>query len=359
MKRLASTLLVILSVCPAISWAQETGQDAFARGDYQAAQFLWQSQANQGDPQAMLGLGLLFDRGFAGSRDQAAAFNWYLRAAHLGLSEAQFNVAVMYDTGIVQARNPQDAVLWYTRAALRGHARAQYNLGLIYDGGDGVVSNPQVAQYWFGLAASELSAAEDKQRSVKTEMTAPLAPEMLFADSANGLELVWLPTSGSSSAFIVEGVTTPTDVTGFDQSWFSQPLLGSGTLADIDRDSYRLITIAADGNKYAASTWSDPQAGPQARVTLVVDPEVPSMSLAAQVFASDLQAAGYWTNIVKMPDNPEIAFITYAFEQDDAIAKDVEAYLPETTHSLVFERRDRAVGPGEIRVNLNALKREQ
>lgn len=356
MKRAASLIVALIAMCPAMSWAQSPAEAAFARQDFATAQRLWQGDAEAGDPQAMLGLGLLLDRGYGGARDPAAAFDWYLQAADLGLAEAQFNIAVMYDAGLGQSRSPEEALLWYSRAALRGHARAQYNLGLLYDSTGSDMYNPDLAQHWFQQAATVLPAAKEKINQSNTPDTDKSYPRILFADWNAGREVVWT-TSGPADNFFLEEVPLPHNGIGFAPSTMSDPLTGSGLLLPDETVSgpigVRVLTLSDDATSYAASDWTN--GGPKGRITLIADPSSAAMMAAAEVFAQDLQTEGYWTNISTRVGQSE-GYVTYGFEQDMDLAEVIMAYLPKPAHDVTNILKGSALRPGEIRVDLTALR---
>lgn len=93
---LLAALLPILFGLAGPVQAQDTGNQAFERGDYAAAYAAWLPFAQQGD----------------------AAY--------------QFNVGAVLETGEVPGKNIDDAVKWYRRAAKQGEREATLRLGEIY-----------------------------------------------------------------------------------------------------------------------------------------------------------------------------------------------------------------------------------
>jgi TPR repeat protein len=99
----------------------------------QQAEFWLQKSAAQDHPQAMLMLGKLMQFAADRAADQAAAlgesFNWYQRAADLGLAEAQLRLGNFYLQGL--GGLPQDcglALHWYREADARGQPTADTNI---------------------------------------------------------------------------------------------------------------------------------------------------------------------------------------------------------------------------------------
>lgn len=355
MRRAAIITGVLAILCPASGWAQDTGADAFARNDLAAARALWQEEATAGSPDAMLGLGLLADRGFDGTRDPEAAFQWYAQAAALGLAEAQFNLAIIHDAGTDRPRDVDAAILWYTRAALRDHARAQFNLGLLYEAGDGIAANPALAQYWFDKAAVAIPAAAAKALPPQPAIGVT-APDLLFAQAG---EVVWTIDGASSQTFLVEALRLPDSTGDYDAPEVAIVTTGSGLLFDADADIlWRVSNLAFDGTTYASSNWAGvaditPPAG---RVTLISDPASPAMQDAAEVFATDLRHAGYWVRLDARAPQSDDTYISYGFAADQPIAAELAAYLPTLTGITPVKQSLNTTAPGEIIVNLAAFR---
>ena len=260
----------------------DDAQRAYALGRFEEARQLWAPRAEAGDPQAQLGLGVLYDVGQGVGRDPAAAYSWYRRAADAGLAEAQFNVAVMHDTGEGIPRDAAEAALWYARAAAHGNRRAQYNLGQLYEAGQGVPSNLDQAEVWYAVAAPDLPAAADKlaamrrppsrasKRSREDEALVP-AELVVPANGSNvprrgpaSVEFAWTaPANATPVRFFIElmaldaGEPREAFTAYVDQSALLVPL---GQVPG--RYAWRVYTIDRDAKHYAASPWSRFSAGP-------------------------------------------------------------------------------------------------
>jgi TPR repeat protein len=86
--------------------------------------------AEQGDMEAQVCLGLLYAKGLGVPRDYAKAAQWYEQAAKQGNVEAQFCLGVLYAKGLGV---PQDYAMtrhWWMKAAVRGDVRVQHLLPL-------------------------------------------------------------------------------------------------------------------------------------------------------------------------------------------------------------------------------------
>ncbi|WP_019956132.1 tetratricopeptide repeat protein [Yoonia vestfoldensis] len=357
MRRVAIIAGVLAILHPASGWAQDTGAQAFARNDLAAARALWRDEAAAGSAEAMLGLGLLADRGTGGARDPEAAFDWYAQAAALGLAEAQFNLAIIHDAGTDRPRDVDAAILWYTRAALRDHARAQFNLGLLYEAGDGIAANPALAQYWFDKAAMAIPAAAAKALPPQPAIGVT-APDLLFAQ---GGEVVWTIAEASSPTFLVEALRLPRGTDNYAAPEIAVVTAGSGLLLDAGDDAdvlWRVSSLAPNGTNYAPSAWAgaDGIVPPAGRVTLIANPSSPAMRSAAEVFATDLRHAGYWVRLdARAPQEGE-AYISYGFAADQPIAAKLAAYLPTLTGITPVKQSLNSTAPGEVIVNLAAFR---
>lgn len=119
--------------------------------------------ANAGDPLAQVELGLRYFHGRGVPESDAAAFDWFARAAARGSPEGMYHLADLYALGLGVPRgepNPDErAAQFYFEAARRGHAGAQHALGLLYLTGKGVQADRAEAAKWFRRAAAQGHAA--------------------------------------------------------------------------------------------------------------------------------------------------------------------------------------------------------
>ncbi len=364
MRRSALVTAVLLCLCPALSWAQDTGAEAFASRDFARAAEIWQQEAAAGSAQAMLGLGLLADRGYGGARDFDIAFDWYAKAAALGLAEAQFNIAIMYDAGLGRPRDPEQALTWYTRAALRGHPRAQYNLGLLYETAEAGAANPALAAYWFVKAAQSVPAAAQKAQVSVSQTDMIAAPTLAFAaGTGQDAELVWHPVPDASPTYLVEILDVPLSGDDYAAPILSRVTTGSGLLETVaslsDNAVWRVSNLSDDATDYAPSDWIGTGAAPlpEGRITLMVDPASAAMAQAATLFATDLRSAGYWVTVATQ-FRPEFEdfYISYGFATDLPAAQRLASYLPRTTDVTPLKQVLNRTQPGEIIVNLAAFR---
>ena len=104
--------------------------------------------ADQGDADAQVNLGVMYDVGDGVPKSDAEAVKWYRKAADQGDTGAQHNLGVMYAVGEGVPENDAEAVKWYRKAAEQGLAVSQFELGVMYAVGEGVPV-PEFIIPWF------------------------------------------------------------------------------------------------------------------------------------------------------------------------------------------------------------------
>lgn len=140
---------------PGAADAYDGGLRAFQSDDYAGALRLWTPLAEQGDPRAQFGLGLIYQAGLGGTApDEEAALGWYRRAARSGFSPAQNKLALMYAEGRVIPRDLELAVSLWRQAASAGYGPAQLHLARALEAGSGVERNEREAAEWRARAKS-------------------------------------------------------------------------------------------------------------------------------------------------------------------------------------------------------------
>lgn len=129
------------------------GDEAYSCGDYSTALAEWKTLAENGDPDAQFGMGLLYANGFGAPMDDDQALKWYGRAAEQGHAQAQCNLAVMHANGWGVPQSDAEALKWYTSAAENGITAAQVGLANMHRAGMGVEQSNVEAYKWFSIAA--------------------------------------------------------------------------------------------------------------------------------------------------------------------------------------------------------------
>ncbi len=140
--------------------------------DYAEAMTWFRRAAAQGNAGAQVALGVMYAGGQGVPQDYAEAMTWYRRAAAQGNAGAQVNLGVMYSKGRGVAQDHAEALVWYRRAAAQDYGLAQYNLGVMYSKGRGVAQDYTLAHMWFNLAsASGYKDASEARNEMAKRMT--------------------------------------------------------------------------------------------------------------------------------------------------------------------------------------------
>lgn len=108
----------------------------------------------------------------AGPEESDTVLQENLLPAQQGDPQAQVFVGYLYETGQCVERNYTKAAQWYNRAADQGNAIAQSQLGNMYWLGKGVSQNYILAYMWLDLASrGGNTSAKDLRRIVASKMS--------------------------------------------------------------------------------------------------------------------------------------------------------------------------------------------
>lgn len=113
-----------------------------------------QDRAEEGNADAQLQLGHLYESGEGVPKDYAEAAKWYRKAAEQGIAEAQLYLGCSYATGRGVPKDSAEHLNWIRKAAQQGSSDAQVQLGLLYEIGQGVPKDFPEAYMWMSLAAT-------------------------------------------------------------------------------------------------------------------------------------------------------------------------------------------------------------
>ena len=133
----------------------EQGKEAYQAKDYKHALEILKPLAEQGNSQAQVTLGIMYDNGHGVPLDQTEAFNWYIKAAKQGDPIVQHDVGVKYFQGQGVDQDYQQAAYWWEQSANAGLADSQFNLGLMYYRGLGIEQDYKKASELFYAAAKQ------------------------------------------------------------------------------------------------------------------------------------------------------------------------------------------------------------
>ena len=132
-------------------------------------------------------------------KDYATALRLYRPLAINGNPEAQVNLGFMYDEGLGLPKDWAEAINWYRRAADQGEPQGQSNLAHMYRDGVGVAQDYVRAHQWFDLAAARFTEQEKRKKAAndRDQVAAHMTEEQIA--EAQLLARHWKPTSEASA----------------------------------------------------------------------------------------------------------------------------------------------------------------
>lgn len=125
---LAAALLSLALAAPAAAELEEA-RDLMEEGRFDEARAALWPAARSGNAEAEELIGVMFALGLGVERDDARAFEWYLRSAMKGHAGAQSGVGWYYEVGRgLPAPDLVRAYLWYALSAIGGDPDAAISL---------------------------------------------------------------------------------------------------------------------------------------------------------------------------------------------------------------------------------------
>ena len=118
----------------------------------QSSSFNTLVQAQRGDANSQLQLGLWYRDGVWVNKNYFLAVNWFELAAEQQNSAAQYQLSQMYLNGLGVSENPHLMLYWLRSAASLGFAKAQVRLAHLYQQGKRVERDDVQAFYWIQQA---------------------------------------------------------------------------------------------------------------------------------------------------------------------------------------------------------------
>ena len=178
--------LFLISIAAVGGSTLDDGIKAYESEDYQTAIEKWQTLIQQGSPEGLFYLGVMYAGGKGLAQDKTKAFQLYSEAAQKDHLPAQYNLGMQYATGEGVTQDFSKAEYWWTKAAERGLMQAQFNLGNLYYYGLTGEKNPVTARKWLTLAAKQGSphAKESLARlDAEEAQTTSLSPQLIGPDT--------------------------------------------------------------------------------------------------------------------------------------------------------------------------------
>jgi TPR repeat protein len=120
-----------------IAYAYETGRGIAQNKDsadyyyFEAIEGI-KKPAENGDPEALANLGVMFGNGQGVSQNSKKAFEYCLKAAQSGYAFAMLNLSYRYRYGEGTAKDEEEAMKWCVKSAEMGNPGSLFSLGEIY-----------------------------------------------------------------------------------------------------------------------------------------------------------------------------------------------------------------------------------
>lgn len=108
--------------------------------------------------EAMVKKGLKYDK----QKDYQQAMQWYLKAADEGNTDAMVNIGLLYQHGNGVQQNYQQAMQWYLKAADKNNPIAMIQISRLYNEGLGVDQDTKQGMAWFVKAQKAHEAQKAK-----------------------------------------------------------------------------------------------------------------------------------------------------------------------------------------------------
>jgi len=130
--------------------------------------------ADLGNARAQVDLAHAYHDGAGGlKQDDAAAVEWFKKAAAQGDLEGEYNLGIAYYRGIGVTKDINEAVKWFHKSAEQGDAEAQYIVAAAYQNGVGGMPKDLVqSDYWLSLAETQGNRDAGRERIlIESSMT--------------------------------------------------------------------------------------------------------------------------------------------------------------------------------------------
>jgi TPR repeat protein len=147
-------LLLTLGGAPAAA-DTSTALAAYERGEFASAFEEFHLLADDGNSEAMLWTGYLYQEGQGTAQNFGEAMRYYRMAADSGQAQAFYYIGIIYQDGLGVDPDPIEAVRWYRQAAERNDVYGQYALADAYEYGKGAPRDRRAARRWYQAAADQ------------------------------------------------------------------------------------------------------------------------------------------------------------------------------------------------------------
>ena len=164
--RSALWLGLLCSFCLAAADPLGEAEQALTYGEYDRALRIFTRLSDSGNPDAMIGLGRMYQSGHGVEQNHDTAMSWYAQAINIWNTRTSQNdprayasLGVLFDKGISFKKDKKRARQYFKQAFDIAHARAlqgdndsQYLTGMLYSSGRGTPRDIIAGVQWLGKA---------------------------------------------------------------------------------------------------------------------------------------------------------------------------------------------------------------
>ncbi len=164
--RLTLSLCLLWSACLVAAEPLGEAEQALNYGNYDRAFDIFTRLSADGSPDAMLGLGRMYQAGHGVTKSHDMAMSWYAKAINIWNERARQNdprayasLGVLFDKGIAFKKDPARAGQYFRQAfdiahakALTGDSDSQHLTGVLYSSGKGTSRDIISGVQWLGQA---------------------------------------------------------------------------------------------------------------------------------------------------------------------------------------------------------------
>ena len=169
---LVAAFIFLLSV-PCIAGNIEDAQKALSENDGETALSILLPLAENGDGDAQMTLGAMYEIGRFLPKDHNLSLQWYLRAAEQGKPEAQHLVCLKYYFGEHIIQDHSAALQWCLLAAEQGHLSSQMQLAVMFSKGVAIRRDIVKAHMWSNIASALGFGAAGSYRDLLADRMSP------------------------------------------------------------------------------------------------------------------------------------------------------------------------------------------
>lgn len=122
---------------------------AYSAEEYGTAMKIWKELSKQEIPEALWGIGVLYEAGNGVKQNYNTATEWFIKASEHNYAPAQHSLGLIYYFGNDVKANKPKAIEYYIKSAEQKFSPAMYLLGLEYERGELIKQDIEKAKSLF------------------------------------------------------------------------------------------------------------------------------------------------------------------------------------------------------------------